>query len=929
MRGYLPRLLLCVVVALLVGGSVVAQTQQSPGFVLNLPTTSGGEISIISSLSTATSSLGPIVVAGNRTSERAGPIDSGAVYTYVPRTNTVAELLSPSPVSLGRFGHNVATDGTTLFVSALGEGKVYVFTFAPQLASQWSLTQVISAEVLGEIVLAGNRVFIGDPGADPFNVQNAGQVHVFDRIGGVWTFTTSIQAPQPLANRYFGYYFALSQNELVIGESTNPPAGCIGRVFRFNATTLQSIDALPAPTGTVGCSLFGTGVRANASTIAVRARDDDGGGFQSGAVFIYERQTSGAFLQVAKFVPLVNAVNTEWGVGDLGDGVMVVTGEQIGQYVPASLLVRSPSGWVLSKRLERPASSQLTFAGRSAIVADTIVTAAASSSQNSLLFFPLDADCNKNGLGDAYEQQVFPGGSPCAIEWRVADGGNGHWYRVSDVCTSWGGAYQSARSQGGELSSITSMAEQDFVRGLSTSPNIWIGLYQDISSAEYSEPSGGWRWTTGEPVSFTYWRAPEEPNNFGGAENVAHLVPASYGGRWSDNSDVACLASAIEWSADCNSDGIVDYGQIARGDLPDSNSNGIPDTCENSVTVPTQYPTIQAAIDATPAGTARTINVLAGTYNQSFSLNGKNVVVRGAAGNTTILNGAGLTTSIATFTGGEPATAGVENLVFRNGIAGRAINPPSYNFTGGGGIFGKDSSAFVRNCRFEDCGADFGAGVYMLRCTVDVGGCVFSSNDATTDGGGMQTYACSGVVKNSTFTGNRCALTYAGSGSAFKGVGVRTAGTTLALQTCTISGNPIPNAGAAVEYFENVKVLPGVLRLIDTDIVSNTVGSGSIDDAGALRILGRQQSCILSAGTTICTNTPRNVVGPYLVEGAATVCDCEGDLSGNGQVDAADLGILLSVWGTSPSNGQGDLNHDGLVSAPDLSALLALWGPCS
>ncbi|MDI9404887.1 MAG: right-handed parallel beta-helix repeat-containing protein [Limnohabitans sp.] len=345
--------------------------------------------------------------------------------------------------------------------------------------------------------------------------------------------------------------------------------------------------------------------------------------------------------------------------------------------------------------------------------------------------------------------------------------------------------------------------------------------------------------------------------------------------------------------------------------------------------VPTQYPTIQAAIDATPAGTARTINVLAGTYNQSFSLNGKNVIVRGAAGNTTILNGAGLTTSIATFTGGEPATAGVENLVFRNGIAGRAINPPSYNFTGGGGIFGKDSSAFVRNCRFEDCGADFGAGIYMLRCTVDVDGCVFSSNDATTDGGGMQTYACSGVVKNSTFTGNRCALSYAGSGSAFKGVGIRIAGTTLALQACTISGNPIPNAGAAVEYFENVKVLSGVLRLVDTDIVSNTVGSGSIDDAGALRILGRQQSCILSAGTTICTNTPRNVVGPYLVEGAATVCDCEADFSGNGQVDAADLGILLSVWGTSPANGQGDLNHDGIVSAPDLSALLARWGPCS
>jgi formylglycine-generating enzyme required for sulfatase activity len=36
----------------------------------------------------------------------------------------------------------------------------------------------------------------------------------------------------------------------------------------------------------------------------------------------------------------------------------------------------------------------------------------------------------------------------------------------------------------------------------------------------------------------------------------------------------------IEWSADCNSDGIVDYGQILAGQLADGNSNGIPDICE-------------------------------------------------------------------------------------------------------------------------------------------------------------------------------------------------------------------------------------------------------------------------------------------------------------------------------------------------------------
>jgi hypothetical protein len=40
------------------------------------------------------------------------------------------------------------------------------------------------------------------------------------------------------------------------------------------------------------------------------------------------------------------------------------------------------------------------------------------------------------------------------------------------------------------------------------------------------------------------------------------------------------LYFAVEWSADCNSDGVVDYGQILAGQLADANTNGIPDICE-------------------------------------------------------------------------------------------------------------------------------------------------------------------------------------------------------------------------------------------------------------------------------------------------------------------------------------------------------------
>ncbi|MBL9140572.1 MAG: DNRLRE domain-containing protein [Phycisphaerae bacterium] len=48
-----------------------------------------------------------------------------------------------------------------------------------------------------------------------------------------------------------------------------------------------------------------------------------------------------------------------------------------------------------------------------------------------------------------------------------------------------------------------------------------------------------------------------------------------------------------------------------------------------------------------------------------------------------------------------------------------------------------------------------------------------------------------------------------------------------------------------------------------------------------------------------------------------------GDLNGDGVVSGADLGILLSAWGSS--GGPADLNGDGTVNGADLGALLSLW----
>lgn len=53
-----------------------------------------------------------------------------------------------------------------------------------------------------------------------------------------------------------------------------------------------------------------------------------------------------------------------------------------------------------------------------------------------------------------------------------------------------------------------------------------------------------------------------------------------------------------------------------------------------------------------------------------------------------------------------------------------------------------------------------------------------------------------------------------------------------------------------------------------------------------------------------------------------------GDLDGDGDVDAADLAILLGSWGPCPQQTgcPADLNGDGVVNAADLAIALGNWG---
>ena len=58
--------------------------------------------------------------------------------------------------------------------------------------------------------------------------------------------------------------------------------------------------------------------------------------------------------------------------------------------------------------------------------------------------------------------------------------------------------------------------------------------------------------------------------------------------------------------------------------------------------------------------------------------------------------------------------------------------------------------------------------------------------------------------------------------------------------------------------------------------------------------------------------------------------ECPGDFNGDGEVNGADLGIMLGVWGDCSSpDCIGDINGDGEIDGADLGLFLGYWGSCA
>merc|ERR1719419_1492186 len=94
-------------------------------------------------------------------------------------------------------------------------------------------------------------------------------------------------------------------------------------------------------------------------------------------------------------------------------------------------------------------------------------------------------------------------------------------YRVSESKMSWVDALDYCRDISGDLASIHSTEENEFLNSMGC--YCWIGL-NDIDN------EGEFVWSDGSDVDFLHWRG-GEPNNAGGEEHYAHLNEKGY---WND-----------------------------------------------------------------------------------------------------------------------------------------------------------------------------------------------------------------------------------------------------------------------------------------------------------------------------------------------------------------------------------------------------------
>jgi hypothetical protein len=382
------------------------------------------------------------------------------------------------------------------------------------------------------------------------------------------------------------------------------------------------------------------------------------------------------------------------------------------------------------------------------------------------------------------------------------------------------------------------------------------------------------------------------------------------------------LEEVLLGASDCNRNYVPDSCDLASAGF-DANGDGVIDACEPRTErlVPSQYATVQAAVDASRDGD--TVRIAPGIYTGRIEVQGKSVALRGQVGRAadTVLS-AGTVNGPTIYIGPavDGALLGISDLTLTHSSA--AV-PQGHALGYQGGI--DTEPLLVERCIIRDTystNAQFPGGADVLGHVI-FRDCIFSNNRSV---GGTCAISvsdlCSAVVERCVFrdhafdrlfyTRNSASLFVRD--SAIKSVNVL-CGTTTGISTffntrgCGILsfGSGFADAGS-----NGWGACPDCDGDGIMDLEELLLGGQDCDSNGVL------DTCQILAGTAPDAN------GNMVID----TCECMGDITGNGFVDGVDLAAVLGSWGASGSKAGADLDGDGIVGGTDLAIVLGSWGAC-
>ncbi len=225
--------------------------------------------------------------------------------------------------------------------------------------------------------------------------------------------------------------------------------------------------------------------------------------------------------------------------------------------------------------------------------------------------------------------------------------------------------------------------------------------------------------------------------------------------------------------------------------------------------VPSVYPTIQSAIDASANGDS--VIVQPGTYNENLHTLGKSISIIGAGVGATLTGSSG---SPVLTVGSSTASSYYRNLTIRNGDG----------LLGGGVAVGSNARPTFEDCRFWQNEASGGGAMYLFaHASVTILSCDIWANHADAEGGAISMLS----------------------------------GATLTIDDTLLEANTADLSGGAIRAFNATVTITGTTHFL---------GNSSVQDGGAIEALAG--ASVALSGTRFTSNQAGYGGGAIYAEGA-------------------------------------------------------------